>query len=164
MLTKYFISIFIAVLLSACSVSSEDSVTLTDKGGLLEFSGRFVKAKFIQRDGHIYQEYYARKNDSWEKVVESYHSPAIVLQEKGLFAALVPDLNAINRYAVLSPDARRTIDIERNQFSVPFVPEKYTMPTGLDKPYYKVIINDKYKGILENNRPGIKIIDPGSIN
>jgi hypothetical protein len=266
MLIKCFISIFIAVILSACSVSSEDSVTVTDKGGLLEFSGRFVKAKFIRRDGHIYQEYYARKNDSWEKVIESfhapeafpeegaqlynssldpshrfgvadilqkaetekiskdevliklsgsrgddrfeqyvhlgggdryfhitvkaslkgnpvqvdyllssftfnldrppsfvhtpglkydnddsrqnrfkllpgkdqvigdraYHSPAIVLQEKRLFAALVPDLNAINRYAVLSPDARRTIDIERNQFSVPFVPEKYTMPTGLD--------------------------------
>jgi hypothetical protein len=62
----------------------------------------------------------------------AYHSPAIVLQEKGLFTALVPDLDAINKYAVLSPDARRTIDIERNIFSVPFIPEKYTMPTGLD--------------------------------
>ena len=56
----------------------------------------------------------------------------MIMQEKGLFAALVPDLNAINKYAVISPDARRTIDIGRNMFSVPIVDSKYTMPTGLD--------------------------------
>ncbi len=62
----------------------------------------------------------------------TFHSPAVILQEKSLFMALVPDLNAINQYAVISPDARRTIDIPRNKFSVPIEEDKYTMPTGLD--------------------------------
>ena len=62
----------------------------------------------------------------------SFHAPAVILQEGNLFAALVPDLNAINKYAVQSPDARRSINIPRNKFSVPFENDKYTMPTGLD--------------------------------
>lgn len=62
----------------------------------------------------------------------TFHSPAVILQEKGLFMALVPDLNAINQYAVISPDARRAIDIPKNKFSVPIEEDKYTMPTGLD--------------------------------
>jgi hypothetical protein len=62
----------------------------------------------------------------------AFHAPAVILQERNLFMALVPDLHAINRYAVVSPDARRTTDIPRNIFSVPFEDDKYTMPTGLD--------------------------------
>ncbi len=62
----------------------------------------------------------------------SFHAPAIILQEGGLFAALVPDLNLINQYKIVSPDARRDIEIPRNQFSVPVEPDKYTMPTGMD--------------------------------
>lgn len=62
----------------------------------------------------------------------SFHSPAIILQQQSMFFAMVPDLNAINRYRVLSPDARRTIDIPRNEFSVPLIELKYTMPTALD--------------------------------
>ena len=62
----------------------------------------------------------------------AFHAPAVILQEKNLFVALVPDLNDINKYAITSPDARRTIDIGRNVFSVPFETDKYTMPTGLD--------------------------------
>ncbi len=62
----------------------------------------------------------------------AFHSPAIILQEDKMFAALVPDLNAINQYAVISPDARRTSDIARNMFSIPIVEDWYTMPTGLD--------------------------------
>jgi hypothetical protein len=62
----------------------------------------------------------------------AFHAPAIILQNNHLFSALVPDLNAINKYAVTSPDARRTIDIARNIFSVPIEEDKYTMPTGLD--------------------------------
>ncbi len=62
----------------------------------------------------------------------AFHAPAVILQEGGLFAALVPDLNAINKYKIVSPDARRNIDIGRNIFSVPFEDDKYTMPTGLD--------------------------------
>lgn len=62
----------------------------------------------------------------------AFHAPAVILQEGGLFAALVPDLEAINRYQVPSPDARRKIDIPRNKFSLPLRADKYTMPTGLD--------------------------------
>ena len=62
----------------------------------------------------------------------AFHAPAVILQEDGMFAALVPDLNAINKHKITSPDARKTIDIGRNIFSVPFEDDKYTMPTGLD--------------------------------
>lgn len=62
----------------------------------------------------------------------SFHAPAVILQDEGIFAALVPDLNAINQHKITSPDARRTIDIARNKFSAPFEDDKYTMPTGLD--------------------------------
>ena len=61
-----------------------------------------------------------------------FHSPAIILQDRRLFTALVPDLNVINEQRIQSPDARRTILIPRNKFSVPVIEEKYTMPTGLD--------------------------------
>jgi len=62
----------------------------------------------------------------------AYHSPAVIVQEGNLFAAIVPDLSAINEYKITSPDARRTSDIQRNKFSVPIEEDKFTMPTGLD--------------------------------
>lgn len=62
----------------------------------------------------------------------SFHAPAVILQDAGLFTALVPDLAAINDYRIVSPDARRQMKIQRNQFSVPVEPDKYTMPTALD--------------------------------
>ncbi len=62
----------------------------------------------------------------------SFHAPAVILQDAGLFVALVPDLAAINAGRVVSPDARRTMNVPRNQFSVPVEPDKYTMPTALD--------------------------------
>ena len=62
----------------------------------------------------------------------AFHAPAVILQEENMFAALVPDLNAINKHKITSPDARKKIDIGRNQFSVPFEEDNYTMPTGLD--------------------------------
>ena len=62
----------------------------------------------------------------------AFHAPAVILQDKNLFVALVPDLNDINKYAIISPDARRKIDIGRNIFSVPVEEDKYSMPTGLD--------------------------------
>lgn len=62
----------------------------------------------------------------------AYHAPAIIVQDEGLFAALVPDLNAINKYKITSPDARKTSDIGSNKFTVPVEDDKYTMPTGLD--------------------------------
>ena len=61
-----------------------------------------------------------------------FHAPAVILQDEGLFAALVPDLAAINAYRVVSPDARRKMNIPHNEFSVPIEPDKYTMPTALD--------------------------------
>src|SRR5690606_4905488 len=62
----------------------------------------------------------------------AYHSPAVIVQEGNLFAAIVPDLSAINEYQVTSPDARRTSEIQRNKFSVAIEEDKFTMPTGLD--------------------------------
>ena len=62
----------------------------------------------------------------------AYHAPAIIVQELDLFAALVPDLNAINQYKITSPDARRISNIPSNVFTVPLEEDKFTMPTGLD--------------------------------
>jgi hypothetical protein len=62
----------------------------------------------------------------------AFHAPALILQEGGLFMALVPDLTAINRDRIGSPDARRTQRVARNRFSVPVEDDKYTMPTALD--------------------------------
>ncbi len=62
----------------------------------------------------------------------AFHAPAVILQEGGLFAALVPDLQMINQYRVVSPDARRNQKVARNQFSSPIEDDKYTMPTALD--------------------------------
>lgn len=62
----------------------------------------------------------------------AYHAPAVILQDKGLFSALVPDLNNINQNQIQSPDARKEIFIESNRFGVPVEQDKYTMPTGLD--------------------------------
>ncbi|MDA0193508.1 MAG: hypothetical protein O2887_02210 [Bacteroidetes bacterium] len=62
----------------------------------------------------------------------AFHAPAVILQEKGLFSALVPDLNAINEHRIISPNARRNIDIGTNIFSVTVEDDKFTMPTGLD--------------------------------
>lgn len=62
----------------------------------------------------------------------AFHAPALILQQGGLFAALVPDLDLINRHPVPSPDARRTQQVARNRFSVPIEDDKYTLPTALD--------------------------------
>ena len=61
-----------------------------------------------------------------------FHAPAVILQEAGLVAALVPDLAALNADRVVSPDARRQMNIPRNQFSVPVEADKYTLPSALD--------------------------------
>ena len=61
-----------------------------------------------------------------------FHSPAVILQEGGLFGALVPDLAMLNAQRVASPDARRQMLVPRNQFSVPVEADKYTMPSALD--------------------------------
>lgn len=61
-----------------------------------------------------------------------FHSPAVILQEGGMFAALVPDLAMLNDCSIVSPDARRQMLVSRNQFSVPIEADKYTMPSALD--------------------------------
>ena len=62
----------------------------------------------------------------------SFHSPAIILKDKDLFAALIPDLEKINQFRVISPDARRQNRIGKNIFWVAEVPDRFTMPTALD--------------------------------
>ena len=62
----------------------------------------------------------------------AFHTPHITLQKDDRFVALIPDLDMINEHTEVSPDARRTQRVKRNQFSVPIVDEFYTMPTALD--------------------------------
>ena len=62
----------------------------------------------------------------------SFHAPAVILQEGGLFAALVPYLNELNTWRVLSPDARRKTKIARGPFSIPIEDAHYTMPSMID--------------------------------
>lgn len=62
----------------------------------------------------------------------SFHAPAVILQEGGLFAALVPQLDELNTSRVLSPDARRKTKIGRGPFSIPIEDEHYTMPSMID--------------------------------
>ena len=62
----------------------------------------------------------------------SFHAPAVILQDRGLFAALVPDLDHLTRNATVSSDARRTMKIARGPFSLPEDPAHFTMPTGID--------------------------------
>lgn len=66
----------------------------------------------------------------------AFYSPAVILQEGNLFTALVPDVDMINEYQILSPDARRArVDLDSGAerlFGVGLVDEFMTMPTGLD--------------------------------
>ena len=62
----------------------------------------------------------------------SFHAPAVILQEGGLFAALVPQLDELNTSRVLSPDARRKTKIGRGPFSIPIEDAHYTMPSMID--------------------------------
>ena len=62
----------------------------------------------------------------------AFHSPALILQQGGLFAAMVPDLDSINRDKVLSPDARRTRYVGATIYDSPEVTGNYSMPTALD--------------------------------
>jgi len=56
----------------------------------------------------------------------AFHTPHITLQKDDRFVALIPDLDMINEHTEVSPDARRTQRVKRNQFSVPIVDEFYT--------------------------------------
>lgn len=62
----------------------------------------------------------------------AFHSPAVILQTGGLFAALVPDLECINRDQVRSPQARRTRYVGKTPFDTPEDPAGDSMPTALD--------------------------------
>ena len=62
----------------------------------------------------------------------AFQSPAIIVRDKSLFFALLPDLDKINQDKTLSPDARRTLWIPRNKFCVAQDPDKFSMPTALD--------------------------------
>lgn len=94
---------------------------------------------FVHTPGLKFDNEESRQNrfrivDSQDQVIgdRAYHSPAIILQEKNLFSALVPDLHVINDNRIVSPDARRTSWIPRNIFGVEVIEELYTLPTALD--------------------------------
>lgn len=63
----------------------------------------------------------------------TFYSPAVILQEKGLFCALVPDLDMINECMVLSPDARySSTRIPGRPLDLPRDSAVWSMPTALD--------------------------------
>lgn len=59
-----------------------------------------------------------------------FASPAVMLQRGGLFAALVPDVDAINDNVVYAAGARSVS--HRRAFEVPEDPQTVSMPTALD--------------------------------
>lgn len=61
-----------------------------------------------------------------------FHSPAIIAQDENYFAALIPNLDKINQFKLISPDARRKNRIDTNIFCIPEVKDRYSMPTALD--------------------------------
>lgn len=87
----------------------------------------FIHTPTIKKDDN-------RSGPAVDQVIgdHAFHSPAVILQEGGLFVAMVPDLEIINQHRVISPDARRNQRAPRNRFSVPIEDDKYTMPTALD--------------------------------
>lgn len=63
----------------------------------------------------------------------AFHSPAVVLQQASLFAALVPDLTLANRESVRSYNAREAVLFTPNpQFIIQVPKERITMPDGID--------------------------------
>jgi hypothetical protein len=94
----------------------------------------FVHTPALKYDNEDSQQNRFRIVPSQDQIIgdRSFYAPAIILQEENMFAALVPDLNAINAHRVVSPDARRTSFIPRNKFGVAIEEERYTMPTFLD--------------------------------
>jgi hypothetical protein len=63
----------------------------------------------------------------------TFYSPAVIMQEKGSFCALVPDLDMINQHMVLSPDARfAATRIKGRPLDLPADSSRWSMPTGMD--------------------------------
>lgn len=63
----------------------------------------------------------------------AFHSPAIVLQQDSLFAAMVPDLKIANERRVLSYDARQTVLFKPSADFLLLAPANYrSMPVGID--------------------------------
>jgi hypothetical protein len=63
----------------------------------------------------------------------TFYSPAVILQEKGAFCALIPDLDLINEAMVLSPDARfSSTRIAGRPLDIPMDSSLCSMPAGLD--------------------------------
>ena len=59
-----------------------------------------------------------------------FFAPVVCVQQGGLFAGLVPDLDIINQHVVYAKGARQHPD--SNSFPVPVDPAKVSMPTALD--------------------------------
>ena len=59
-----------------------------------------------------------------------FFAPVVYVQQGGLFAALVPDLDIINRHVVRAKGVRKHPD--SNSFPIAIDPETTSMPTALD--------------------------------
>jgi hypothetical protein len=63
----------------------------------------------------------------------AFHSPAVVLQQKNTFAALIPDLRLANLLATHSDDARKEVLFTPSPvFYIPVPDDLITMPVGID--------------------------------
>ena len=62
----------------------------------------------------------------------TFYSPAVIMQEKDLFCALVPDLDIINEDRVLSPDARFAATRTDKPWDLPMDSSRCSFPAGLD--------------------------------
>ena len=63
----------------------------------------------------------------------TFYSPAVIMQDKNMFCALVPDLDMINTFKVLSPDARfAATRVKGRPWDLPVDSSRWSMPTGLD--------------------------------
>jgi hypothetical protein len=74
-----------------------------------------------------------RTSDSPEFIIGDrvFYAPAVIMQKAGLFAAMVPDLNLINRLKVASPDSRGRGGIA-TMAPTPVDSANNSMPTALD--------------------------------
>ena len=94
----------------------------------------FIHTPAVKYDNEESQQNTHKMLSSCNQVIgdRAFQSPAIIVKDESLFFALLPDLDKINRYKVLSPDARRTLWIPKNKFCVAEDPDKFSMPTALD--------------------------------
>jgi hypothetical protein len=70
------------IFLCGCNGPGKGSISLINKTDLIEIHNGVIKAKFLKKDGQIFQQYFARKNNTWHCIVESFNSPSLFPSEE----------------------------------------------------------------------------------